>query len=179
MPTTWMPIYWGDYFKNTFHLTTEEHGAYFLLMGYYWQNGKIPRDIDLLKDITRLNEKKLTRVMKFFSIDGTYYIHERIDFEKAQAFENKGKQFKRTEAATKARWKRNVSVTDNVTSTPSPAPSPSTEEKEKINKKEKNVFFSESMYRRLIKKRMDSVISREEEDFIKSFEQNQFKQIKG
>lgn len=113
--TIWMPVYWGDYFKDTFHLTTEEHGAYFLLMGYYWQNGKILRDADLLKNITRLSEKKLGNVMKFFKIEGAYYIHSYIEKIKAEALERQAKQRKRTEAATQARWASNAEQEESVT----------------------------------------------------------------
>jgi uncharacterized protein YdaU (DUF1376 family) len=127
--TTWMPIYWGDYFKDTLHLNTEEHGAYMLLIGYYWCNGKIPRNLDLIKNVTRTSEKKLINVMKFFRIEGMYYIHDRIEKELATAAENQDRQRKRTEAASKARWQQKEtvtdSVTDSVTTSPSPSPSPS------------------------------------------------------
>lgn len=135
MPTTWMPIYWGDYFKNTFHLTTEEHGAYFLLIGYYWQNGKIKNDPAFIRSVTRIkpsrvSSKMIATLRNFFRESDGYLIHDRIEEEIAKALDNKEKQRKRTENATEARWKRNVSVTDSVTFTPSPSPSPSPERKE-------------------------------------------------
>lgn len=119
----WMPVYWGDYFKNTFHLTTEEHGAYFLLMGYYWQNGKIKNDKKLLKNITKISEKKLQNVLSFFEEKEGYLYHGGLDEEKAKSAENKAKQKKRTEAATSKRWGKNDSVTLSVTDTTSPSPS--------------------------------------------------------
>ncbi len=134
MTTTWMPFYTGDYVKNTMHLSTEEHGAYLLLIIHYWTHGKIPRNMDLLKNITKINPKKLTNIIKFFRIEEGYYIHDRIEHELKQALENKEKQRKRTEAATEAaaiaRRNRNVSVTDSVTSTTSPSSSPSPSSKQ-------------------------------------------------
>lgn len=56
MPETgpWMPLYWADYFGDTMHLTTEEHGAYLLLIGAYWRHGgPIPADDRYLSRATR------------------------------------------------------------------------------------------------------------------------------
>jgi len=45
MSFQFMPIYTGDYHRDTRHLTTEEHGAYFLLLIHCWdQKGPVPLD---------------------------------------------------------------------------------------------------------------------------------------
>jgi uncharacterized protein YdaU (DUF1376 family) len=40
-----MPMYWDAYLADTTHLTTEEHGAYMLLIAAMWRrNGSVPDD---------------------------------------------------------------------------------------------------------------------------------------
>jgi uncharacterized protein YdaU (DUF1376 family) len=40
-----MPMYWDAYLADTTHLTTEEHGAYMLLIAAMWRrNGSVPND---------------------------------------------------------------------------------------------------------------------------------------
>lgn len=74
-----MPLFWGDYLRDTSHLTTEQHGAYLLLIGHCWQHGAIPDSEEGCAAVTRLSvrrwRKMLPVVMQFFRQDGT---HKRI-----------------------------------------------------------------------------------------------------
>lgn len=74
----YMQLYIADYLADTMHLSTEEHGAYLLLMFNYWQTGKsIPKS--RLPKIARMsNERWLsveTSLKEFFTESGNEWIH--------------------------------------------------------------------------------------------------------
>ena len=101
-----------------------------LLIAYYWCNGKIPRNIDIVKNITRLNEKKLTQVMKFFRTEDGFYIHDRIEQELSKALEIKKKKSEAGKKGMDSRYNRttNSVITEALTkgitkSNQSPSPS--------------------------------------------------------
>ena len=70
-----MPMYWDAYLADTTHLTTEEHGAYLLLLAAMWRrNGVVPDDD---KDNARILgltvgkwRKVKERLSEFLSFDG-------------------------------------------------------------------------------------------------------------
>lgn len=91
-PSTWMPMYWGDYLRDTSHLSTQEHGAYLLLIGHYWTTGKPLPDNDLqLARIARLSSAVWRRMRDtlaaFFTIANGFWNHRRIDDELQRAKE--------------------------------------------------------------------------------------------
>ena len=50
----WMPFYVADYLDDTGHLSTLEHGAYFLILAYLWRSRKpIKDDANSLRRVTR------------------------------------------------------------------------------------------------------------------------------
>ena len=56
----WMPLYIGDYLSSTMALSTEQHGAYLLLIMHYWKSGGVMKnDYKMLSQITQLSKKKL------------------------------------------------------------------------------------------------------------------------
>ena len=77
----YIQLYVSDYLADTMHLSTEEHGAYLLLIMNYWQTGKpIPKNrlarISGLNDRWHSVEPSLT---EFFKDDGESWIHGRIE----------------------------------------------------------------------------------------------------
>jgi uncharacterized protein YdaU (DUF1376 family) len=82
MKRPWMPLYVADYLADTTHLTTQQHGAYLLLMLRYWATGSIPHDDAQLAQITRLEypvwQREKTVILAFFHEDLT---HKRIEQE--------------------------------------------------------------------------------------------------
>lgn len=94
MSRAFMPMYWGDYLRDTGHLTTEQHGAYLLLLAHCWQHGEIPAD-----DVGRAAVARLTAarwkamsatILRFFNEDGS---HKRVkqEAEKAELLSEKRK----------------------------------------------------------------------------------------
>lgn len=86
MSHPWMPFYVGDYLSKTIRLTTEEHGAYMLLIMEYWQQKGLADDDALFARIVRMpvrEWKKIRPTIQSFFKDG--WRHERIDQELAKA----------------------------------------------------------------------------------------------
>lgn len=133
----WMPIYIGDYLADTTRLTTEQHGAYFLLMMDYWRSGPPPDDDEILQNVTRLSAflwKKTRPVLeKLFSVQDGAWHHKRIDEEIATALEGKGAASDKAKKAAEARWGKKdapsnaqVNAPDMLEECPLPSPSPLT-----------------------------------------------------
>jgi uncharacterized protein YdaU (DUF1376 family) len=85
-----MMFYPGDYLRDTGHLSTEEHGAYLLLLWHAWtQGGVLPLDDDMLRRITRLAPKAWAKsravIVAFFTRQEDGYHQKRLDRELAKA----------------------------------------------------------------------------------------------
>lgn len=97
-----MPLYIGDYLRDTTHLSAEEHGVYLLLIMTYWIKGplpdndkflsaiaKLPQDLSDLDSLSASPTASLTdwRTMRsaiapFFQIHDGFWHHKRIDHER-------------------------------------------------------------------------------------------------
>lgn len=68
----YMQLYVADYLADTAHLTTEEHGAYLLMLFSYWQTGK-PLRADRLATVARMSNDRWNSVentlSEFFNTD--------------------------------------------------------------------------------------------------------------
>jgi uncharacterized protein YdaU (DUF1376 family) len=104
---TWMPFYVGDYLAATTRLTTEQHGAYVLLLLDYWRNGPPPHDDLVLAQIVRLSlaawRKMKPAIMPFFEIRGEELFQGRVERERQKAAEITEKRSKAGKASAAAR----------------------------------------------------------------------------
>lgn len=93
---TWMPFYVTDYLGDTMHLSTQQHGAYLLLLLACWKaGGELPDDDDQLVSITRLTagewRKSSAVLRRFFAAGDGVLSHGRVklELEKAKALSEK------------------------------------------------------------------------------------------
>lgn len=106
----WMPLWIGAYLADTQHLTTQEHGAYFLLMMAYWRNkGPLPDDDKRLASIVKATPKEWKSLRlalsEFFSISDGVWTQKRIEAELNGSKERSLKAASRAKMGAQARWK--------------------------------------------------------------------------
>lgn len=105
---TWMPVYIGDYLADTSRLSTEQHGAYLLMLMDYWRNGPPLDDEAELASITKLSvsqwRKHAAKLRAFFTpVDGRL-IQKRADEERKKAGLISGKRSEAGKAGAAKRW---------------------------------------------------------------------------
>jgi len=105
----WMPLYVTDYLGDTMHLTTEQHGAYMLLLMACWKgDGRIPNEDGRLAAITKLPVKrwKLHRLtlLKFFTIADDFISHKRVLKEREKAKEISAERRESGKKGAAKRW---------------------------------------------------------------------------
>ena len=108
--TPWMPFYPADYLADTRRLTTEQHGAYLLLLMDSWSSGALPDDDSVLARVAGLDAESWARARQalagYFEIADGKWVHARIERERehaqayAQASSGRGKK------AAAARWSK-------------------------------------------------------------------------
>lgn len=81
-----MRMYVADYLADTTHLTTIEHGAYFLLICAYWRaEGALPDDDKKLARLAKMTAKEWSAAREsladLFRIEDGHWHHKRIDAE--------------------------------------------------------------------------------------------------
>jgi uncharacterized protein YdaU (DUF1376 family) len=132
-----MPLYWGDYLRDTGHLDATQHGFYLLLIGHYWTTGKpLPDDDAKLWRIARADsidhwKAHRTLIAEFFSIGDGEWKHARIAEELDRATEKRTAYRERAEYAASKRWAKPKQSQKDALSMPQamleecpPAPAP-------------------------------------------------------
>lgn len=156
MSRPWMPWYIGDYLRDTGHLTTEQHGAYLLLLAHCWQHGSIPTNQNERAAVTKTPVRRWKNISgpinKFFEADGT---QKRVtaELEKAETItvnrKMAGTRGGISSAIAKAAAKQIVSkrqaiATVDFTQTPSKTPSKGVDS-HKVSKKEEETLAAGSL----------------------------------
>jgi uncharacterized protein YdaU (DUF1376 family) len=85
MGRAWMPLYVGDYLRDTRDLNTLQHGAYLLLIMHYWQHDALPTDDARLAAITGLPVAQWRRIREPLQAKfAEGWRHKRIEAELAK-----------------------------------------------------------------------------------------------
>lgn len=112
-PDVWFPLVVGDYLKDTSRLTTEQHGAYLLLLMDYWVNGPPPDDDQALAAIVKLDargwKKQRPAIAKYFRIADGVWRQKRSDAELKRWAEKKAKFAERAAAGGRAKAAKSTS----------------------------------------------------------------------
>jgi uncharacterized protein YdaU (DUF1376 family) len=108
---TWMPFYVGDYLSATGRLTTEQHGAYLLILLDYWKNGPPPADDAVLAALARMApaawRKAKPALMGFFEVRDGLLIQKRVEQERAKTSTINQERSKAGKAGAAKRWQTN------------------------------------------------------------------------
>jgi uncharacterized protein YdaU (DUF1376 family) len=85
MGRAWMPLYVGDYLRDTRDLNTLQHGAYLLLIMHYWQHDVLPADDARLAAIAGLPVAQWRRIREPVQAKFSEgWRHKRIEAELAK-----------------------------------------------------------------------------------------------
>ena len=98
-----MPVYIGDYLADTMHLSTEQHGAYLLLLFHLWRRGILQDDDVVLAQITGLSVKAWsicrTVLAEFFEIRDGFWHHRRVERERIKVRGQATVQFQQSQVS--------------------------------------------------------------------------------
>jgi uncharacterized protein YdaU (DUF1376 family) len=106
----WMPVFIGDYLADTMHLSTEQHGAYLLLLFHLWRRGSLRDEDAVLAKISGLGESAWSMhrpvLAEFFKIHDGLWQHGRVEKEKARVAATKQSKAKKAKLAASSRWSK-------------------------------------------------------------------------
>jgi uncharacterized protein YdaU (DUF1376 family) len=104
----WMPVYIGDYLADTMHLSTEQHGAYLLLLFHLWRRGVLQDNDAALAQITGLPISRWTTsravLAEFFEIHDGQWHHGRVERERSRTAAKQKVNASRAKLGASTRW---------------------------------------------------------------------------
>jgi uncharacterized protein YdaU (DUF1376 family) len=110
-----MPVYIGDYLADTMHLSTEQHGAYLLLLFHLWRRGSLPDDPGTLTKITGLSphawKQNRAVLAAFFEIHEGTWRHARVDRERSRLADKQQAYASKAKHASSVRWQEHARST--------------------------------------------------------------------
>lgn len=128
-----LPLWTDAYMADTTHLTTLEHGAYFLLLIVAWRSkdARLPDDDKLLARYTRLTPAQWRRIKPvisdFFTIENGYWTQGRLTDELNAVKQYKKRQSQAGKASALKRKGRHLTTVRsgcNQAASPTPTPTP-------------------------------------------------------
>ena len=108
MGLPYMPMFWGDYWRDTTHLSDAEHVSYLRLISHYWQHGCLPQEDSRLARIAGRSDVEWAdmkpMLQAFFK---QCWTHARIDRELQKQKLLHDTNVDRAKKAAATRWNRN------------------------------------------------------------------------
>jgi uncharacterized protein YdaU (DUF1376 family) len=137
---TWMPLLVDKYLGDTTHLTTQQHGAYLLLLMSAWKkDGRLPSSDEQMRNITRLDQKAWAGsravLLEFFTSDDGGYVQKRLSSELVRAKANSDQRSRAGKASAEKREaqrkanEKSTGVERDAPHNSIPIPTPSSEAK--------------------------------------------------
>jgi uncharacterized protein YdaU (DUF1376 family) len=114
MSLPFMPMYWGDYWRDTTHLSDAEHVSYLKLISHYWQHGSLPSEDARLARIAGRSESEwlsMKPMLQAFFKDS--WSHARIDRELIRQKAAHEGNSARAKKAAAARWSKDQSLSSD------------------------------------------------------------------
>ena len=112
---TWMPFYVADYLADTGHLSTEEHGAYLLLICHYWRHGGLPANEQQLLQICHSDATRWPGILLTMrSLFSPHWRHKRIDAELMKARDLSQKRQKAGISGAEKRYGKPVAIATDL-----------------------------------------------------------------
>lgn len=154
----WMPLYIGDYLKDTQHLDAQRHGCYLLWLFHQWTRGALPNSVDDLISIGHLRGSDAPSIAQallnefFIQGDDGLWRQGRVEREKIVWESKRLKRKEKAENAANLRWKNHTpsNASSNPPSTlqamltlcPSPSPSPKKEKQSCSKSQAEEIYFA-------------------------------------